>query len=40
MFSLKGGDEYVGQWSNNLKNGKGVLRKANGDKIEATWKDD
>ena len=33
-------DEYEGNYENDLKNGFGILKHANGDIYEGNWKDD
>lgn len=34
------GDKYDGEWSNNMKNGHGVMTYLNGEKYDGAWKDD
>jgi hypothetical protein len=36
-FSYYNGDEYFGEWTEDLKNGKGVYKYNNGDKYEGDW---
>ena len=40
MYTWPNGDSYCGEFVNGVKEGKGVMRFANGKVIEGVWKED